>query len=435
VFTQRIATVFFLAAGAAIAEVHSLTLPQALEIASRQNPDVALARLDQQRAEEGIKVAHDPFVPKVYGGSGLAYTYGYPNAINGNAPSLFEARTEMSIYNRPQSYQLAAARETARGSQLGTQAKGDEVAYQAADLFLSASEAERERHTISEQVPSLQQVVQATTAGVNEGSDLPIELKRARVNLAVSQQRLESTGLDQDYYEMMLAVALGYPASDRVKPVDTDISLPLAPESEDQATDMALRNNRELRQMQSNVLAKQLELRSYKSSRLPQVSLVAQYALFAKYNYESYFQKFQRNNFQIGAAVTIPLLIGSASQGLAEQALTDMQKIRIQMDQVRNRIITETRRSYQQWKKAESFRDLVRMQLDLAREQMTVYLAQNAEGRVPIRTVEQARLEESDRWIDFYVAETQVKRTQLAILREMGTLLAAMRARAGERQP
>jgi outer membrane protein len=435
VFTQKIATVFFLATGAAIAEVHSVTLQQALEIASRQNPDVALARLDQQRAEEGIKVARDPFVPKVYGGSGLAYTYGYPNAINGNAPSLFEARTEMSIYNRPQSYQLAAARETARGSQLGTQAKGDEVAYQAADLFLSASEAERERHTISEQVPSLQQVVQATTAGVNEGSDLPIELKRARVNLAVSQQRLESTGLDQDYYEMMLAVALGFPASDRVKPVDTDISLPVAPESEDQATDMALRNNRELRQMQSNVLAKQLELRSYKSSRLPQVSLVAQYALFAKYNYESYFQKFQRNNFQIGAAVTIPLLIGSASQGLAEQALTDMQKIRIQMDQVRNRIITETRRSYQQWKKAESFRDLVRMQLDLAREQMTVYLAQNAEGRVPIRTVEQARLEESDRWIDFYVAETQVKRTQLAILREMGTLLAAMRARAGERQP
>jgi outer membrane protein len=434
VFTQKIAILFFLAAGTATAEVHSLTLQQALEIASRQNPDVALSRLDQQRAEEGIKVAHDPFVPKVYGGSGLAYTYGYPNAINGNAPSLFEARTEMSIYNRPQSYQLAAARETARGSQLGAQAKADEVAYQAADLFLSASEAERERHTISEQVPSLQQVVQAMTAGVNEGSDLPIELKRARVNLAVFQQRLESTGLDQDYYEMMLAVALGYPASDRVKPVDTDISLPGAPPTEDEATDLALRNNRELRQMQSNVLAKQLELRSYKSSRLPQVSLVAQYALFAKYNYQTYFPKVQRNNFQIGAGVTIPLLIGSASQGLAEQALTDMQKIRIQMDQMRNRIITETRRSYQQWKKAESFRDLVRMQLDLAREQMTVYLAQNAEGRVSIRTVEQARLEESDRWIDFYVAETQVKRTQLAILREMGTLVAAMRATANERQ-
>jgi outer membrane protein len=435
VFTHRIATLFFLAGGAAVAEVHSLTLQQVLDLAARQNPDVALARLDQQRAEEGVKVAHDPFVPKLYGGSGLAYTYGYPNAINGNAPSLFEARTDMDIYNRPKSYQLASARENARGSQFGAQAKADEVAYQAADLFLDASEAERERQTLAEELPSLQQVVQAMGAGVNEGSELPLDLKRARVSLAVSRQRLESTSLDQDYYEMMLAVVLGYPPSDRVKPVDTDISLPVAPDSEDQATDMALRNNRELRQMQSNVLAKQLELRSYKASRLPQVSLVAQYALFAKYNYVNYFQKFQRNNFQIGAAVTIPLLIGSASQGLAEQAMTDMQKIRIQMDQVRNHIITETRRSYQQWKKAESLRDLVRMQLDLAREQLTVFLAQNAEGRAPIRAVEQARLEESDRWIDFYAAETQVKRTQLAILREMGTLLAAIPGRSGDHNP
>lgn len=434
-FTRRIATLLFLTAGMTTAEVRLLTLPQVLDIASRQNPDVALARLDEQRAEQGIKVARDPFVPKLTGGSGLAYTYGYPNSINGNAPSLFEARTDMSIYNRPQSYALASARESARGSQFGAQAKADEVAYQAADLFLSAGEAQRERETISNEVPSLQQVVQAMNAGVNEGNELPLELKRAQVNLAVSRQKLESTGLDEDYYEMMLAVVLGYPASDRVKPVNSDISIAAAPETEDEATDTALRNNRELRQMQSNVLAKQLDLRSYKAARLPQVSLVAQYALFARYNYVNYFQRFQRNNFQIGAAVTIPLLIGSASQGLAEQALTDMQKIRLQMDQVRNRIITETRRSYQQWRKAESLRDLVRMQLDLAREQLTVFLAQNAEGRIPIGTVEQARLEESDRWIDFYVAETQVKRTQLAILREMGTLLSAMRGSAGTREP
>jgi outer membrane protein len=435
VSTQKIATVFLFATGIAVAETHSLTLHEALDIASRQNPDIALARLDQQRAEQGIKVARDPFVPKVYGGSGLAYTYGYPNSINGNAPSLFEVRTDMDIYNRPKSYQLAAARETARGTQFGAQAKADDVAFQAADLFLDASEAERERQTLTEELPSLQQVVQAMSAAVKEGSELPLDLKRAQVSLAVSRQRLEGTSLDGDYYQMMLAVALGYPASDRVKPVDTDISLPAAPESEGEATDMALRNNRDLREMQSNVLAKQLDFRSYKAARLPQVSLVAQYALFAKYNYVNYFQKFQRNNFQIGASVTIPFLIGSASQGLAEQALTDLQKIRIQMDQVRNRIITDTRRSYQQWKKAESYRDLVRMQLDLAREQMTVFLAQNAEGRVPIRTVEQARLEESDRWIDFYVAETQVKRTQLAILRQMGTLLASMRASSRERQP
>jgi outer membrane protein len=431
VFTLRIGTAFLILASTAGAEVHSLTLAQALEIAARQNPEVALARLDTQRAEQGVKIAVDPFRPKIYAGSGLAYTYGYPNSIEGNAPSLVQVRTDMALYNRPKSYQVAAARETARGSQFAAQAKADDVAYQAADLFLSASQARHQDETIAGQLPGLQKVVDSMSAAVSEGSELPLELKRARVNMAISETRLSSLRLDRDYFEMMLAVVLGYPATDRVKPVDSDLSLTPAPPSEDEAADLALRNNRELRQMQSNVLAKELDVRSFKSARLPQVDLVAQYALFAKYNYVNYFQKFQRHNFQIGASIAFPLLIGSASNGLALQSYTDMQKIRIQMDQVRNRILTDTRRSYEQWKKAEKMRDLSRMQLDLAREEVNVLLAQNGEGRIPMTRVEQARLEEGDRWIDFYDAEAQVVRTKFAILRQTGTLLATIRGGQG----
>jgi outer membrane protein len=431
VSTLKIASVLLFSAGAVWAEVHSLTLPQALELAARQNPDITLARLDAQRAEEGIVVAKDPFRPKVYMGSGLAYTYGYPNSIEGNAPSLFQVRTDMALYNRPKSYTLAAARESARGAQLGTQAKAEEVAYQVADLFLTSSQLEHEIGTITGQLPSLQKVVEAMSAAVGEGSELPLELKRAQVNLRTSQQQLEAANLDSDYYEMMLAVAVGYPAVDRVKPVDSEFSSIVTPPTEEQAADEALRSNKELRQMQSNVLARELDLRSYKAARLPQVDLVAQYAFFAKYAYESYFQKFQHNNAQIGASIVIPLLVGSASKGLALQASTDMQKIRIQMDQLRNRILADTRRSYDQWKKAESVRNLAREQLELSREELTVLLAQNTEGRMPMSRVEQARLDEGNRWIAWYDAETQVARAKFAILRQTGTLLASIRAGQG----
>jgi len=414
-------------ASAAAAEVHSLTLVETLQVAARQNPEVALARLDAQRAEQGVKVAADPFRPKVYAGSGLAYTYGYPNSIDGNAPSLIQVKTDMALFDRPKSYQLAAARETARGSQFGAQAKVDDVAYQAADLFLSALQVRHQDETITAQLPGLQKVVDAKSAGVSEGSELPLELKRARVNMAISETRLSSLRLDQDYYEMMLAVVLGYPATDRVKPVESDLSLTPTPPSEEEAAEIALRNNRQLRQMQSNVLAKELDVRSFKAARLPQVDLVAQYALFAKYNYVNYFQKFQHNNFQIGASIVFPLLVGSASEGLALQSYTDMQKIRIQMDQLHNRILADTRRSYEQWQKAEKMRDLSRMQLDLAREEVNVLLVQNGEGRVPMARVEQARLEEGDRWIDFYDSEAQVVRTKFAISRQTGTLLATIR--------
>lgn len=425
---MKLGIVAFFFAPLVIAEVHSFTLQQALELAARQNPEVALARLDEQRAEQGIKVAIDPFRPKIYGGSGLAYTYGYPNSIDGNAPSLIQLKTDMALFNRPKSYEVASARETARGSQFGAQAKAEDVAYQAADLFLTASTISHEATALSQQLPSLQKVAEAIGAAVSEGSDLPLELKRAKVNLAISEERLKGSELDLDYYEMMLAVALGYPATDRVKPVDSDLSATPAPPSEEEAAEMALRNNRQLREMQSTVLAKELQVRSFRAARLPEVNLVAQYSLFAKYNYENYFQKFQRNNYQVGASITIPLLVGSASKGLALQNSTDMQKIRIQMDQTRNRIISETRRSYELWKKAENIRDLSRLQLDLAREELTVLLAKHDEGQLPMSRVEQARLEESNRWISLYEAETQVTRAKLAILRETGTLLAQLRS-------
>jgi outer membrane protein len=421
----RFALLLF-AAAVASAEVHSLTLQQALQIAARQNPDVALARLDEQRAEQGIKVATDPFRPKIYGGSGLAYTYGYPNSIDGNAPSLFQLRTDMALYNRPKSYALASAREQARGAQYSAQAKAEDVAYQAADIFLTASQLKQQAQVYSTEIPGLQKVVDSTTAAVNGGAELPLELKRAQVNLALSQEQLSSAQLDEDYDQMLLAVALGYPATDRVVPVDADSIQTVAPPTEEEATDMALRNNRDLRRMQSNVLAKQLDVRSYKAERLPQFDLVAQYALFAKYNYVNYFQKFQRNNYQIGASIRIPILVGSAAHGYELQTATDMQRIRIQMDQTRNRIITDTRHSYEIWKKAENIRNLSRLQLDLAREQLTVLLAQNQEGRTPLPEVERARLDEADRWLAFYDADTQVTRARLAILRQMGTLLASI---------
>ncbi|HTU46148.1 MAG TPA: TolC family protein [Bryobacteraceae bacterium] len=434
---SRIAIVLLFIAGPVSAEVHPLTLQQTLDLAARQNPDVVLARLDEQRAEEAITVAQDPFRPKVYGGSGLAYVYGYPNSIEGNAPSLFQIKTDMNLYNKPKSYQIAAARETAHASEYAAEAKADTAAYEAADLFLTASEMERQDESISTQIPSLQKVVQSMAAAVEEGTELPVELKRARVSLALSQERVGAARLDADYYEMMLAVALGYPANDRVKPIDAELPASITLPSEDQASDSALHNSRELRQMQATVLAKEMDVRSFKSARRPQVDLVAQYALFARYNYQYYFpsSKFQHNNFEIGAAVTIPVLLGAARGGQLAQTYTDLQKLRVQTDQVRNRILTETRRSYEQWQKAESIRDLYRMQLDLAREDLTVLLAQNGEGRVPMSRVERARVEESDRWIALYDAETQVTRAKLAILRQMGTLVAALRTPAAEAHP
>src|SRR5579871_1761626 len=164
---------FVFSAGVVLAEVHPLTLAQAVDIALKQSPDLVLARLDEQKAQYGIRVAKDPFVPKIYAGSGAAKTWGYPSSIEGAAPSIIQARTDMSLFNRPKSYELARARENARGAGISVQSKSDDVVYQTASLFLDAQQMARSVASLKLEVEGLERTSDAIKVRVEEGRELP----------------------------------------------------------------------------------------------------------------------------------------------------------------------------------------------------------------------------------------------------------------------
>jgi outer membrane protein TolC len=126
-------------------------------------------------------------------------------------------------------------------------------------------------------------------------------------------------------------------------------------------------------------------------------------------------------------AITIPLLTGAAAKGLASQAQLDILELRAQMNQTRNRIELDTQKSYQDLQKAGSAQNVARLDLDYAREQVSVLLAQLGEGRATQQQVDDARLNEQEKWIVFYEAQHGVEKARLALLRQTGTLLAALR--------
>jgi outer membrane protein len=414
-------------AATAFAEVHPLTMRQAVELALKQNPDLVLSRLDQQKAEAAIRVAKDPFAPKLYAGSGLAKVWGYPTSIEGAAPAIIQTRTDMALYNRPKTYELARVRETARGAEIDTQSKSDQVAYQTATLFLDAQQMDRSKQSLQLEVDSLQRVSSAIGVQVEEGRQLPIETKRVAVDVARAGQRFSALSGDLDYTEASLAVVLGYPAEDRVQPVGEERAAFEIPSSEQAATELALQNNKDIRKLESQLQAKGFEVKEAEATRLPVVDVVAQYALLAKSNYENFFTRFQRNNGELGVSIQIPLLTGSAAKGLASQAQTDILELRTQMGQVRNRIQLDTQKSYQELQKATSAQEVARLDLDYTREQVSVLLAQLGEGRATQQQVDNARLTEQEKWIAFYDAQHAVENARLDLLRQTGTLLAALR--------
>ena len=61
----RTTTLLALTVSAVHAETYTLTLRQAVDLALQQNPEVMVTRLDEQRAAQSVRLARDPFFPKL----------------------------------------------------------------------------------------------------------------------------------------------------------------------------------------------------------------------------------------------------------------------------------------------------------------------------------------------------------------------------------
>jgi outer membrane protein TolC len=400
-----------------------MTLRQAVETAMRQSPDLALARLDEEKARLAVRVARDPFTPKVSVGSGMGYTYGMPMAFGGG-PTVFQARANQSVFNRPQNFAVAQARESARGAAIAVTGKRDEVAWRVAELFLEAERAARVGTLARKDAESQERALAVVQTQVREGRALPLAEKTVAYQLAFARQTALNLETDQADAESSLAVGLGYPAGDRVRPVQADRAAPEIPVSEENALRTALESNKELRRIESQIAAKQLEVRGQRSARLPTAEVIAQYGLFAKFNnYDDYFQKFQRNNAQIGVNFQLPLFIGSAVGAQVAQAETDAARLRAELANARNRISVDVQQSYREAARVAGAADVARLDLEVAREQLSVFLAQMQEGRAGLREVEQARVAENQKWIAFYDAQYAAEKAKWNVLRLTGGLL------------
>jgi len=421
------ACLLFAVLALARAEDHTLTLRQAMDLAARQNPDIALARLDEMKARAAVRVARDPFLPHVTVGSGLAYSNGFPMSIEGSAPSVVQASATQFLFNRPQSFQVAQAKEDARGAAIAVTGKRDEVAFRIASLYVDAERAGRIGTLARKSIEDQQAILDVVHAQVAEGRALPLAEKQVALNLARARQLSESLEDDRATAETALAMALGFPAEDRVHAVAEDRAAPLLPASEESAVQKAVESSPELRQIESQISSKQLELRGARAGRLPRADLVAQYGMLAKFNnYAEFFNHFQRNNGEIGVAFQLPIFRPGVGSQMAETEV-DLSRLKIELANARNRLSADLQQAFRAVRKAESSANVARLDLEVAREQLSVDLAQLQEGRLGMSQVEEARLEENDKWIAFYDAQYALEKSRWNVLRLTGTLANSVR--------
>ena len=424
-----ILTAAFAIAGGVVlhAETYTLTMKQAIDRGLARNPDVILAQLDALKATQEVRVQQDPFYPHVGAGSGLAYNNGMPLSIEGSAPSIIQARANEDLFNRPQHYAVEQQRELAKSATFGAQEKRDEIAFQIAGFYIDADRATRLLETARNQIESFQKVLDTIQARIEEGRELPVEGSQAKLNLTRARVRLSNLESDKDTAERNLAIALGYNTGDLVAPSTADTTTSIPSQDEAAAVQAALASSADVKRIQSLIVAKGIEINGVKSRRLPQVDLVAQYALFAKYNnIQQYFARFQRNNGELGASIQIPLFSGTGIKAAVAPLETDQLHLQTELQSAKDKITMSVHQSYVGIDRAKLSADLAKQDLDLARERLTLVLDQMNGGRATLRDVEQARIDENEKWIAFYDAQFTQERARLDLLRQTGNLVAAI---------
>jgi outer membrane protein TolC len=154
---------------------------------------------------------------------------------------------------------------------------------------------------------------------------------------------------------------------------------------------------------------------------------VAQYGLLARFNnYDEFFQRFERHNAQIGVSLQLPIFTGPGISAQVAQTSTELSRLKIEYANLRNRIGSDLDAGFRDVRRAGSAADLARLDLEVAREQLSLALARMEEGRAPLREVEEARVVENEKWISFYDARYALEKARLNLLRLVGTLEASL---------
>ena len=159
-----------------------------------------------------------------------------------------------------------------------------------------------------------------------------------------------------------------------------------------------------------------------RQSYWPTVQLIGEYSLLAEYNnYGKYYNHFQPNNVNIGVQVQIPIFAAKTS-ALAALAKSEYAQADAAVGSKRQEIRVEVRQKARDVRELEAGREVARLDLKLAQETLAITQTRFDQGQSSLRDLENDRLAESEKWVEFLNADFARKQGQLSLLQATGQL-------------
>jgi outer membrane protein TolC len=334
---------------------------------------------------------------------------------------VFNVTYTEQVFNEPLRGQAKEMQEQSSAQKLVLLEARNNVITRTAMSYLELGKVQHSLEVLRKERESAEKILQVTQERQGEGFELPVEVTKAQLTKAQVAQRILRLEGREDELEVFLRYQLGLADSQEIQVTPEEL-----PGEAEQAGDnleaLALTNNTGLQLAQSDVRAKEFRLKGEKRGYLPTVELVSVYSLLARYNnYDKFFNTFKRNNFNAGVDVRMPIFSARLKTdiGLAQ---VNLDAAKASLTNKRSEVSAEVRQKTRRVREMNAAKEVARLELQLAQQNVAVSQAQFAEGKLNLREVEKLRLEENERWMAYLDANFQKQQAQLELLKTAGQL-------------
>jgi len=406
--------------GAANAQV-ALTLKRAIELALQNSKEIQLARIQASVADHAAQITKAQFMPNLYAGSGAGYTNGIPETPGGRAPSVFNVTYTEQVFNEPLRGQAREMQEQAKAQKIALEDAKNSVISRTAMAYLELAKVRHSLDLLRKEQESAEKILAITQEREGQGFELPVEVTKAQLTKATVVHRILQLEGREDELEVFLRYQLGLSETQpiEVSPEELPGEAELAG---DNLVAAALTSNAGLLFAQSDVRAKEFRLKGERRGYFPTLELVSVYSVLAKFNnYTEFFSRFQRNNFNAGIDVQIPIFSARtrAAIGLAQ---VNLDAAKVTFANKKTEVSAEIRQKTRRVREMDAAKEVARLELQLAQQNVAVLQAQFGEGKLNLRDMERARLEENEKWMAYLDANFLKQQAQLELLKSAGQL-------------
>src|SRR5882757_2160906 len=399
----------------------ALTLKRAIELALGNSKEIQVAKIQASVADRAAQITKSQFMPNLYAGSGAGYTYGIPETPGGRAPSIFNVSYTEQIFNEPLRGQAKETEEQSKAQKIALEDTKNSVITRTAMAYLELGKVRHSLELLRKEQESAEKILQVTQDRQGEGYELPVEVTKAQLTKAQVIQRILQLEGREDELEVFLRYQLGFFETQAIEVTPEDLPGE-AEQVGDNLVALAMTHNAGLQLAESDVRGKEFRLKGERRGYFPTLELVGIYSLLGKFNnYSQFFRTFQRNNFNAGIDVRVPIFSAPTKAAIG-MARINLEAAQVNLINKKTELTAEVRQRSEERRERDAAKEVARLELQLAQQNVAVFQSQFAEGKLNLREVERARLEENEKWMAYLDANFQKQQAQLELLKTAGQL-------------